>query len=233
VEINIVVGLIVLSTVLGVRLQRNKDPPSRTNVPTPVNEAESVSPTPSTATEMFSLAPTTSSSMFLPTRTATELATEIPTAVSVLDEFMLELPPYSIEAAESNADSPQAKAMEWLNVDTLSSQLPDLYRLNQRYALAVLYYSTQGKSWINSAGWLSNVSECTWYMSDTSCGDASRLSTLALRSNGLQGSMPTELELLTDLVEMHLFDSFALSVAIYSELYVSRRAGNCIHVVLV
>jgi hypothetical protein len=145
-----------------------------------------------------------------------------------VNEFMNGLPAYSLELASKNASSPQAKALTWLQQDPQFSEY-ELYRLYQRYALAVLYYSTNGDSWNWTSGWLSNDTECSWYQydnygpaDDTSCVEASRLSFLDLKENYLDGSVPTELELLTDLEYMYLKGDTFLG-AIHSELSVSRR----------
>jgi hypothetical protein len=153
----------------------------------------------------------------------TERPTPLPTTAGPITErFMNGLPPYSKELASNNASSPQAKALDWLQKDPLYHQYPNVYRLNQRYALAVLYYSTNGDSWDNSTGWLSDDSECTWYQyngygpeDDNSCTEASRLAFLDLYLNVLGGTIPTELELLTDLEYMFLLGG---SGKIHSEL---------------
>jgi hypothetical protein len=70
--------------------------------------------------------------------------------IDSLETFKSFLPAYSLNMAQTNASSPQAKALAWLQNDSDY----ELYRLNQRYALGVLYYSTNGESWINSRGWM-------------------------------------------------------------------------------
>jgi hypothetical protein len=134
--------------------------------------------------------------------------------IATVEEFKSGLPTYSLQLIESSSSSPQAKAFEWLKSD---NRYP-LYRLNQRYALAVLYFTTNGTSWVNSTGWLSSANECTWYMRASSdiCNNAFRLSTLSLYNNGLDGSLPAELELLTKLYYMSLNGD--LSGTIHSEL---------------
>jgi hypothetical protein len=135
------------------------------------------------------------------------------------------LPPYSLEIAKSNSSSAQAQAYAWLKSDAqLNEYYP--YRLQQRYALAVLYFATNGESWKNSTGWLSNTNECTWH-SETeltpskpftkSCEENSTFSVLHLAYNKLLGTIPSELGLLTNLKSMQLYEPF-LSFAIYPEL---------------
>jgi hypothetical protein len=132
-------------------------------------------------------------------------------------EFLSGLP--YLELAENDTDSPQAMAMTWLENDPQYNEY-ELYRLNQRYVMAVLYYATNGtSSWDADRGWLSYDNECSWYQYEynTSCMEASRLAMLSLFNNGLHGSIPTEVELLTDL-EHFVFSDDLLSGTIHSEL---------------
>jgi hypothetical protein len=139
-----------------------------------------------------------------------------------LDDFLSGLPEYSLRLAETNATSPQAHALAWLR----NNSDYETHRLYQRYALAVLYYATNGgSSWHKESGWLSDSDECTWYfLEDTQdvCGQDSRFLVLDLWRNGLFGSIPAELELLSNLQRIELGEGAALEVAIHPELYVSR-----------
>jgi hypothetical protein len=148
------------------------------------------------------------------------LAPATPRPTSVVDQFISGLPSYSRQLAQSNSSSPQAKALTWIKNN---SQFP-LYRLNQRYALAVLYYATDGDSWDDKEGWLSEGSECDW--SGNYCSAALRLSEVIYSFVDMNGFLPSELEMLTDLETMVFFqvttsDRELLGV-IHSELYVSR-----------
>jgi hypothetical protein len=127
--------------------------------------------------------------------------------IATMEEFMASLPPYSLQVAETNSSSPQAKALGW----TMNYSQYPLYRLKQRYALAVLHYSTTSVSWD-----LRQSNERLW----SSCGKHSRVSSLIYSHTGFYGSLPTELELLTDL-EYMVFDN-TMSGMIHSELCVSH-----------
>jgi hypothetical protein len=151
-----------------------------------------------------------------------------PPSSSVVAEFFSGLPSYSLDAAENDADSPQAKALTWLQKDPKFNEYKHSYRLYQRYALAVLYYSTNGtSSWEADRGWLSNDNECGWYMNDEVyladlygvrvCSASFRLSMLTFSDNNLAGSLPIELELLTDVWIMSFSDA-NLSGTFHSEL---------------
>jgi hypothetical protein len=126
--------------------------------------------------------------------------TEAPAGGGVTEQFLRGLPQYSVELASTKASSPQARTLAWLKKDLHYTEY-ELFRLNQRYALAVLYYSTNGELWKNHSGWLSNANECTWYSFSNInvCGYSSEFLYLNFWANGLDGSIPTELELLTSL----------------------------------
>jgi hypothetical protein len=68
------------------------------------------------------------------------------------------------EAILVDPTKPQYYALKWL-ADVDSAQL-DFSAANsrvlQRYALAVLYYATQGYAWSNAFNFLSTVNECEW-----------------------------------------------------------------------
>jgi hypothetical protein len=200
-----VLGVVVIAVVSGVVLwrSRSKDEPELPTEPTTPSSPRGPSPeTP-----------------------VTTPPTAAPSTQSAADQFLSGLPPYSKQLVEADPNSPQAQAMVWLKRDPKYSEY-DLHRLYQRYALAVLFYSTEGELWTNSTGWLSIADECTWFMeyfntdTDNACGGESRLTKLSLMNNKLNGSVPTELELLADLQTMYFGDD-TLTVAINSELYVS------------
>ena len=101
--------------------------------------------------------------------------------------------------------SAQNQAYVWLagneNLSTLSTE-----RLIQRYALATLYFSTNGPSWSQTQGWLTQDDECSWFSTG---GVGARCSnnvftTLDLGFNGLSGSIPPEIGLLTGLTRIDL-----------------------------
>ena len=62
-----------------------------------------------------------------------------------------------------DASTPQGMAFRWI-LDTDPAQIdPCKYpTLEQRYALATFYYSTNGDDWTNTNAWLSGANECTW-----------------------------------------------------------------------
>ena len=59
--------------------------------------------------------------------------------------------------------TPQEKAINWLvNENNTSIQQCSHYNLIQRYIIAALYYSTNGKNWEEQGNFLSAKDVCTW-----------------------------------------------------------------------
>ncbi|WP_353573137.1 LamG-like jellyroll fold domain-containing protein [Candidatus Albibeggiatoa sp. nov. BB20] len=67
---------------------------------------------------------------------------------------------------------------------------------DQCQSLVALYEKTNGAGWTSNTGWLENNQPCTWY--GVSCNDGS-ISALNLSNNNLQGTLPQELAVLTDM----------------------------------
>jgi hypothetical protein len=94
-----------------------------------------------------------------------------------------------LEAILADHDPLHVDAKSWLcDTDTWVPPTNDFDpdRLwNERYAMAVLYYSTIGNGWYDDDGWLSSTSVCDWYMNypdyDNPCqGSDSRVTRIGL-----------------------------------------------------
>jgi len=73
----------------------------------------------------------------------------------------------------------------------------------QRYALAVLYYATQGEEyWKEDTNWMSSKSECQWY--GVECNFLGTVISLDLGFNDLNGILPRELSFLPKLKDVDL-----------------------------
>jgi hypothetical protein len=127
-----------------------------------------------------------------------------PTDLLNFESWWPTLPAYSRQAAESNASSPQARALDFMQLDTA---IPTTYlRFNQRYALVVLFFATSGSAWVNSRKWI-NSTECEWFaFGRMTCGPGGRVSQLNLTHSNMAGSIPTELSLLADLQSLEISD---------------------------
>ena len=104
----------------------------------------------------------------------------------------------------SIATAYQSKAMEWLltNEDILSY---DTSQKLQRFVLACFYYATNGiitlytpkaSGWLDSTGWLTDISECDW--KGVQCSEKKKVNAISLENNGLTGAIPKELIFLQD-----------------------------------
>ncbi|CAB9503963.1 Leucine Rich Repeat [Seminavis robusta] len=141
----------------------------------------------------------------LPSSASPSLA---PTMAVTEYEYSLELPSYTQEAIEADPTSAQARAYQWIKQDVLLETYSP-YRQLQRFALATLYYATNGHTWEINEMWLSYADhECLWqtkgvFLLDDGmtkhCDPDGNFLDLYLTKNGLSGSLPPELGLLTKL----------------------------------
>jgi hypothetical protein len=137
--------------------------------------------------------------------------------------------------------SPQWRAVEWLLSEDLAqlpfikNRVPDVARLRQRYALAVLYFHFGGAAWNLPAGtgWLSDtnndvaMNECDWLAvvcSDDDNGNTGLVTALELGPEipmRMAGVLPSELGLLTALNVLDLADkgiTGTIPAAVYRSL---------------
>jgi hypothetical protein len=102
------------------------------------------------------------------------------------------------QLALEDPNSPQAKALKWLESST-NSGISEVQSFLQRYALATVYYSTNGDDWIDNTGWLSERDECNWMSTAASiCDELGKYAKLDLQENNLVGTLPAELGILSD-----------------------------------
>ena len=110
--------------------------------------------------------------------------------------------------------SPQYQALQWIALeDALKVPVQNVDHLTQRYALAVLYFSTAGPDqWVESYEFLQPEHECSWsgailcHGQEESEGDSGEVpqssgavTGIELQVNGLVGRLPDELSFLTQL----------------------------------
>ena len=109
--------------------------------------------------------------------------------------------------AIQSTGSPQYMAFEWLVLDQANTTF--VYpneRIIQRFALATLYYSTDGENWGDNLRWLSKDDECTWHTltSIENCDSEGVYKSLDLSANDLTGVVPNELALLSRLEHLKM-----------------------------
>ena len=115
----------------------------------------------------------------------------------------------SEKSALNDDTSPQGKALQWICNDSFSLSLigNDDNRIIQRYALAVVYYSTDGDDWRNNNRWLVDGvvgNECGWYGVTCTLGIVTKLSMI---NNNLDGAIPVEIASLTELCKFLTFET--------------------------
>ncbi|CAB9501102.1 Leucine Rich Repeat [Seminavis robusta] len=147
-----------------------------------------------------------------------------PTGYSQDSHIMSLLPEYTVREIQQKPDSPQALALDWILSEKSLSNYTD-ERIIQRYSLAALFYATNGpSSWVYNSGWLSDSHECTWDMSaaafegyfgyqfyspclldgTNASGPGEVYQYLHLEGNGLRGTLPEELYLLSNLRDLNM-----------------------------
>ena len=107
-------------------------------------------------------------------------------------------------------NSPSYKALHWLTIDEYLTDRMTRKELLQRYVLSVLYFSTKGDEWkmcsqnvssecVAGTGFqrfLSAKPVCQWY--GIHCDKKNQITMIDLVNNGLNGTLPKELILLSD-----------------------------------
>jgi hypothetical protein len=131
--------------------------------------------------------------------------TEAPTPSP--QEILKELESILVRVAFDNGEAlreqstPQNKALNWLaNNNTKLDSYPAAKKI-QRYALATLFYSTNGASWNDNSTWMSDEDECGWYNNGASLCTRGSVDTIKMWGNNLIGTIPNEVGLLMNLSE--------------------------------
>jgi hypothetical protein len=97
-------------------------------------------------------------------------------------------------------------------------------RLITRFALSYLFAAWEGQQWTNSDNWLNPDSECSWY--GVTCDNQGRVISVEISLNGLKGVVESNLNLLSHLKVLNL-SSNGLQGSIPSELFQLRDLGKC------
>mmetsp|Transcript_26969 Transcript_26969/g.56758 ORF Transcript_26969/g.56758 Transcript_26969/m.56758 type:complete len:708 (+) Transcript_26969:166-2289(+) len=99
--------------------------------------------------------------------------------------------------------TPQHKAARWISdVDQMDLNHPGF---EQRYAMAVFYYSTDGDNWQTQDGWLKEGSECNWHGIQglgnclEGCTNDGDICGITMKYNRISGSIPSEMGILTQM----------------------------------
>uniref|UniRef100_A0A7S3L6V9 L domain-like protein n=1 Tax=Amphora coffeiformis TaxID=265554 RepID=A0A7S3L6V9_9STRA len=125
-----------------------------------------------------------------------------PASNRAIGSFRESLPPYTQKSLE-DATSPQSSALSWLLSSADEDRYSDL-RLVQRFVLATLYFSTNGERWYDNDGWLSDANECDWSTEAFDICTGQVYQYLILSERNLVGTLPKEIAMLTNLIELDL-----------------------------
>jgi hypothetical protein len=128
----------------------------------------------------------------------TEAPTPSPQEIRKELESLLISVSFDNGTALQNQSSPQNTALNWLASNVNLDSYLNATKI-QRYALATLFYSTNGHSWNDNSVWMSDENECGWYNYGGSLCKSGSVETLTLLFNNLVGTIPNELALLSNL----------------------------------
>ena len=98
-------------------------------------------------------------------------------------------------------------AREWLRTGNNVTELP-VHRVQQRFALAVVYCEFGGDDWPERRGelWVSDLHECDWHTMEgiNPCDSAEQYEIIQLDSKQLRGMLPVEISMMPSLREINL-----------------------------
>jgi hypothetical protein len=133
------------------------------------------------------------------------------------------------EALE-NSSTPQYMAFNWTTTGNPHLANASDKQIIQRYALATIFFSTNGNSWRVKTGWLDGGEECTgWHgLNCTTSTTRHEVSALDLVGNKLQGTLPAEIGLLSTLGEFTVESKMTLRVFIFLHLLILIVCLDCL-----
>ena len=135
---------------------------------------------------------------------STQYPSSAPT--SFMDRFYSIIQDVSLEEALQDERSPQSLGLSWIESDVPRTQDMEVSQRIERYALAVLFFATDGGRWRTITEFLLSTHHCSW--EGVLCDmESLHLTSLKLRSEVLSGSLPRELALLTALQVIDLGDN--------------------------
>lgn len=196
-----------------------------TSIPTvsPTSSAPSTRPTKVPTMVNLTSAPSMEPTK-IPTTASPTVQAPVPSyvALDTVRNFLLQFSPMSMESL-FNEESPQFSALQWLQQWMASIPAQELgtwykWRLVQRWALAVVYYSMDGQNWANANDWLGDLDVCDWLQQNNqgSCKMQAVIN-LDLSNNFLNSTLPKELSLLAPSLGKIVF---------YSRLFLADRSSG-------
>jgi len=113
--------------------------------------------------------------------------------------------PLSSEMTSSSAATPEEQALAWL-VEADNNKPTTEVQVIQRYALATLYFGTNGDAWEDNTNWL-NPDECSWFgiICDEGSSSTGTVEEIQLPEVNLEGQLSADLGLLSNLRVFRVF----------------------------
>merc|ERR1712193_249333 len=102
----------------------------------------------------------------------------------------------------------QTKARDWLRTGEDVLEFTG-ERIRQRYAMTVFFCEQDGGEWLENDMWLSDLHECDWYnmIGLDPCNRVEQMEMIRIHGNGLQGTLPSELLILSTIYEFTAADN--------------------------
>merc|ERR1712232_736684 len=167
-------------------------------------------PSPAPNTPQFSLEnpnQPTPTDAFYPEPEALVPCTTDPSCQVVSDGLGPYIPPGTAELFDIPG-SCQSKARDWLRTgeDVLEFSGE---RIRQRFAMTVFFCEQDGGEWLENDMWLSDLHECDWYnmIGLDPCNRVQQMEMIRIHGNGLQGTLPSELSILSTIYELTASDN--------------------------
>lgn len=130
-----------------------------------------------------------------------------PTCQMIMDGLGPVIPPGTMALFDIPGTC-QSKSRDWLrtNKDVLEFNAE---RIRQRYAFTMFFCETDGGDWLENDMWLSDLHECDWYnrIGLDPCNRVETIEMVRIHDNGLQGTLPSELSILSSLYEFTISDN--------------------------
>jgi hypothetical protein len=151
--------------------------------------------------------------------TTTTAPTLEPTQTPAWDPLVELISSASSDGGVALADpsTPQCRALEWLAGDPNLANFTDHKKI-QRYALATLYFSTNGDGWEYNNDWLSDKDVCgNWYQkfnTTIKCTSNDTVSSLNHDGNKLQGTIPPEISMLSDAISKCVIENYTVKLCV-------------------
>ena len=126
-----------------------------------------------------------------------------------------------------SVDSLHHQALLFLADEDPRQISPDDPSLGQRFALAMLFYSTYGMTWHSKRSWMTGENECDW--EGVFCAhDGEHVDSIVLANNGLKGSI-SDLYLIHDLQQLDLSNNKGLKGSTVPESLASLHLLRSLH----